>query len=377
MQTLTHKGEDLLRPNLPTAAGTPEAEAPAHVSPDQVRLGYRLFLDREAEEGVPEALAPRFATLGELRGYFLNLPEFRYKVAPKRTPALSGHEPAMEIEAVQTDEQLATLFAHIQATWQHLGETEPHWSVSTAKEFLKENIDENRARFYDSGAWDCERLFRSLARNGIDASPLKSCLEIGCGVGRVTGHLARRFESVIGYDISKAHLEIARAYFEGAGIGNVDLRHLTALDDLRRLPKVDVVFTTVVLQHNPPPIMAMMVDQLIRCLNPGGVAFFQIPTHYVGYRFALADYLATDGSAHVQMEMHVLPQREVFEIARRRGARPVEVLEDSYTGCRDGDLSSTFLIQKLVPEPRRPLHSEVLSLVRSRIAPKRKDEDEQ
>lgn len=358
MQTLTHKGEDLLRPNLQPTPGDPETETPpaeavaeappppAHVSPEEVRLAYRLFLDRDAEEAVPEALAPGFPTLAEMRRHFLDLPEFRYKVAPKRTPALSGHEPPMEIEAVRTEAELATLFAHIQATWQHLGETEPHWSVSTAAEYLRENIEENRAKFYRSGEGDCERLFRSLHRNGIDPTPLRSCLELGCGVGRVTSHLAGRFESVIGYDISKAHLEIARAHFEGVGIGNVELRHLTRFEDLRVLPRVDAVFTTIVLQHNPPPIMAMMVEELIRALNPGGVAFFQIPTYFLGYRFALADYLATDGAAHERMEMHALPQHAVFEIARRQGARPVEVIEDGYTGCLDGHLSSTFLIQK-------------------------------
>ncbi len=323
----------------------PVPEPPAHVSADDVRIGYRLFLDRDVEEEHVDTLATYFPTLSDLRRYFIELPEFRCQLAPKRTPALRGTEPPMHVEDVRDEAALAPLFEHIRQTWQRFGETEPHWSVSTAKEYLQENIAENRERFYEGGKWDSDRLFGALARNGIDATGLRTCLELGCGVGRVTLWLAGRFEHVIGYDISEAHLRIAGEEMEGRGAGNVEFRHLARPDDIRDWPKVDAAFTVVVLQHNPPPVIVRLIEGMIRALNPGGVAFFQVPTYRIGYRFDLAEYLAGEGTSQT-MEMHVLPQEVVFEIAHREGARVVEVIEDGYTLFRDGELSSTFLIQK-------------------------------
>ena len=218
--------------------------------------------------------------------------------------------------------------------------------MATAKKFLQEHIEENRLEFHQSGKWDADRFFGALDRHHIDPSRLKTCIELGCGVARVTPWLAKRFETVIGYDISSAHLRVARDYLDQNGIGNVRLEHLTKLDDLRSLPKVDAAFTVVVLQHNPPPVIKMMIEELIRALNPGGVALFQVPTYRVGYRFNLAEYLAQDALGNEVMEMHVLPQEVIFDVVEREGARLVEVIEDIYTICRDGELSETFVVQK-------------------------------
>jgi len=46
------------------------------------------------------------------------------------------------------------------------------------------------------------------------------------------------------------------------------------------------------------------------------------------------------------MEMHVLPQSKVFEIAQRSGARVLEVIDDTWTGLRVKEVSNTFVIQK-------------------------------
>jgi hypothetical protein len=46
------------------------------------------------------------------------------------------------------------------------------------------------------------------------------------------------------------------------------------------------------------------------------------------------------------MEMHVLPQSRVFEIAQRAGGRVLEVIDDTWTGLRVKEVSNTFVIQK-------------------------------
>lgn len=166
-----------------------------------------------------------------------------------------------------------------------------------------------------------------------------------CGVGRVTRWLAERFESVIGYDISRAHLQIAKNYLTEVGIQNVSLHHISKPREIRDFPKADFVYSVIVFQHNPPPIICLVIEQMIRALNSGGIAFFQLPTYRLDYRFSLRDYLAAEATRG-EMEMHVLPQSKIFDIVRKENGKLTEVLEDRWTGLRSGERSNTFVIQK-------------------------------
>ena len=73
------------------------------------------------------------------------------------------------------------------------------------------------------------------------------------------------------------------------------------------LEQADLVYSVIVLQHNPPPVIHMLVRAFLKALNPGGVAYFQVPTYRVGYRFSPGEYLENEGKTHAMMEMHVIP----------------------------------------------------------------------
>jgi SAM-dependent methyltransferase len=314
--------------------------------PTPVIWAYRLFLDREPENNqVVGNKAGRLTTSQELRREFMQSEEFRQKNPWLNQPALAGDEPGMVIEDVHSKADLQTLFQHTQDVWQHLGETEPHWSVLSSKSFLQENIHRSKEAFFDSGQYDLARLFHALERNGIDSSSFKSCLEYGCGLGRVTRWLATRFEAVVGCDISRSHLQGAESYLAGKGVRNVTLQHIQQISDLANLPKVDVIFSFIVLQHNPPPVISLIIRAFIRALRPGGVALFQVPTYRFGYRFVLQEYLSQDDTRR-EMEMHVLAQKQIFEIIEQEGGRSIQVLEDVFAGCGAKEVSNTFLVQK-------------------------------
>lgn len=312
-----------------------------------VRWAYRLLLDRDPQKG--KELAEKLRqnpSAPEIRRELLMSDEFKWKNPELTGPTLSGNEPPMEIERVDSDETMRALFDRIQQSWTHMGETEPHWSVLPAEEFKQSNIGDSEEAFYEKGRRDTEWLFRTLARCGIEADRLRSCLEYGCGVARVTRWLAERFETVHGFDISKAHLEIARRHLESNDIGNVTLHHVRSASDLAALPRVDLVYSIIVLQHNPPPIICAVIRSFLRALNPGGVAVFQVPTYREGYRFSVEKYLSTEASKD-SGEMHVFPQREIFGIVRQEGATPVEVLEDDWTGAGyRKEISNTFVIRR-------------------------------
>jgi SAM-dependent methyltransferase len=312
---------------------------------ETVIWAYRLMLDREPK-GTEIEDRQRFPDTGALRRELVQSEEFRQKNGSLFWPSFSGDEPAMAVQLGTTEAEREALFAHVQATWEHLGKTEPHWSVLTAEQFKQARISGSEEAFYRTGAANVQTLWRTLERNGVDPKILDVCLEYGCGLGRVTRWLAERFSAVYGYDISRAHLDGAADYLARQGVGNVELRHISGPADLDRLARADLVYSVIVLQHNPPPVIEAIVTALLNALNAGGVACFQVPTYQRGYRFVSGEYLMQRAGC-CDMEMHVLPQSRVFELADACGARVLEVFEDKWTGITDGGRSNTFLLRKI------------------------------
>ena len=85
---------------------------------------------------------------------------------------------------------------------------------------------------------------------------------------------------------------------------------------------------------------------LLDAVNPGGVAYFQIPTWKAEYRFGLDDYIKRQLKKS-KMEMHVLPQHVIFDEAHKAGFKVLEVLEDYRTGPHIHERSNTFVVQRV------------------------------
>ncbi len=315
--------------------------------PEAVFWAYRLILGREpSEEEVQAHLG--HAQLSELRQAFLGSPEFRQRERYLCGPSLTGFEPALPIEDTVDDGTLEKLLELTQASWERLGEQEPHWSVLSAERFKQANLDEHRGQFYDSGQHSAEQFLNSLRRNGCLPERLSDqrIIEYGCGVGRVTHALAQRFGEVYAYDISAPHLELARQLAASLGLDNIRFARVKRPRDILQLPQADAVYTTIVLQHNPPPVIRFILEALLNALAPGGVACFQLLTYQQGYAFSAEAYLRAAAGRESGVEMHVLPQKRVFELIAQSGCRVLETLDDALANYRGGDLSNTFLVQK-------------------------------
>ena len=313
------------------------------IASEVVRWAYRLFLDREPEnEAVVEEKVKACPSTLELRRTFMYSEEFRSKNAV--SPTMSGHEPPISIDFSLSDKEFEKLFAHVQSSWTSLGLNDPYFSVLTQGEFEKESMSKKRIdEFYESGKKEVGRMFKTLARNSIDHTSFQKCMDFGCGAGRISRWLSREFRTIYAYDVSKNYLKMAQKYLENQKISNVHFRQVTSVDDLKAFPDVDLIYSVIVLQHNPPPIIHRVITEFMKALNPGGVAFFQVPTYKDGYRFRLKKYLRNESSKDA-MEMHVLPQNAIFEIVREENGRILEVLEDFNTSW---GLSNTFLVQKM------------------------------
>ena len=308
---------------------------------EEVVWAYRIMLGREPESETAIHNALSHKTREHLLQTIMKSVEFRawHASQPGRQPL---DRPKLDIEWEAGEATLPQLLEHVSSTWSSLGAERPHWSVLTMDQFLPENIDGSEDAFYGSGKGDFDRMIATLER--LDRSPdeFQTLFEYGCGLGRTTLHLASRFASVVACDISSRHLELARAKAQQCGVANVLFRE-ARLPDFGMLEPVDLWFCQIVLQHNSPPIIAMILGRAMQVLKPGGVAYFQVPTYSPGYRFRVAEYLAHLPSSG--MEMHVLPQRVIFEIALRAGCVPLEVSEDDATGSPLW-LSNTFVFAK-------------------------------
>ena len=199
--------------------------------------------------------------------------------------------------------------------------------------------------FYATGAYDAGYLDGFLERNSVRLPEQAVVAEFGCGVGRVTRWLARKYARVLAFDVSAPHLRAARERMAAEGLSNVEFVHVVGLKDLARLKDFDLFFSFIVLQHNPPPIMADILGQACRGLNPGGVAFFQAPTYGKGYSFNIDAYLDQEYKRS-DMEMHFLPQQEIFRILGANDLDMIEVRQDHCIGNFDRWISNTFLAKK-------------------------------
>jgi 2-polyprenyl-3-methyl-5-hydroxy-6-metoxy-1,4-benzoquinol methylase len=224
--------------------------------------------------------------------------------------------------------QLKSLFKRIQGQWTRLGENDPHWSVITEDRFRSSTIKENIREFNESGRGTANLLKVFANRSGVDISR-GACLELGCGVGRITRFLAEQFDTVTAIDISKGNLRACKAYLSESSIENVETLLLAEPGQIREIEEFDVFVSFIVLQHNPPPVQRFLLQQILSKIRRGGVCLFQTPTHIRGYRFAIDDYL---GSPDQTMEMHCLPMSEVLSILQMNGFRILEVLQDSWAG---------------------------------------------
>jgi SAM-dependent methyltransferase len=308
------------------------------VDSDLVKACYRVILGREPEsEGVLREMGARLATVDDLLGEFLASEEFRSRL-PHRYPnefhAENARNDQSLSEATRIDVDVSpwqqnALFDRLRRQWQKLGREEPFWSVLTDDKYRASQLDRDiRADFYETHRAGARHVDAFCARNHVRV-PGGICVELGCGVGRVTVHLAKRFERVVAIDISEGHLQQCRNIAEDLGIENIEYVLLRSPDELQNIGDYDFFYSMLTLQHNPPPIQKYQLELILSKLRHGGAFLFQAQTSYPQYRFSVEEYLSSPVGT---MDMHNLPMREIFSIFERLGLRAREVATNPYTG---------------------------------------------
>jgi SAM-dependent methyltransferase len=314
------------------------------VAENEVAAAYRMLLGREPS--VDEArLWLAVESVGEIRRIFMESDEFRAMIPNGKDGPTRDRFPLdvapIAVEWSTTPHLQDALLSYVTHTWTNLGESEPHWSVLSSDQFKSANIEKHKAEFYASGAVDAGRITAILNRNGAMPADFPHMVEYGCGVGRVTPHLAAIFDDVLGIDISSSHLSLARETLAQSQHTNTKLV-LARAPDFGMHEPIDLWFSRIVLQHNTPPIMALVLRRMFSRLVKGGIAIFQVPTYVKGYSFDVAAYLAAPKLNTI--EVHCLPQAVVFQLAEEGGCIPLEVREDD--DMEYPWLSNTFVFRK-------------------------------
>jgi len=286
-----------------------------------VRDVYRILLGREPEsEAVIDQQIAGFADLSALRKAVLQSPEFRdaATLEPGFSEVVSAGywNPGSPIEYTVTADVEKRMSDRIAKEWGKLGEVDPYWSVLSHEDFRAERLDDAViASFRQTGAASAD-LIDAHAKRADRPTPGGVCLELGCGVGRITRRLAERFDQVIAVDISAGNLELCRRYMEEEGVTNVRTVLISDVKELSSLPQFDYFFSVIVLQHNPPPVQHRMLRILFEKLRPGGACLFQTAADWPGYSFDAKAYLSTEPAG---IEVHALPMPVVLRLMQEAG----------------------------------------------------------
>lgn len=226
--------------------------------------------------------------------------------------------------------------------WSKLGETDAHWSVITRDDFRRAVFGEQaEAAFYETGRHDYISLSRTFERAGESLERVETVFELGCGTGRVTEAFASQKHRVLAVDVSASHLALAAERMEKIGTNNVELMKMERIEDFEIKDSFDLVYSVIVLQHNPPPVAYEILKRLLNLVKVGGYIFFQIPTYIFGYSFSEKNY---DPQLE-QMEMHCIPMTLILRLLSKHDFDLLEILEDDRHGS-DNIVSHTFLAQR-------------------------------
>ena len=153
------------------------------------------------------------------------------------------------------------------ADWEQLAK-DPLWAVLTRRR------DWSVEEFFATGEGEASALFAIADRLDRPVQRTRA-MDFGCGVGRLTRQLAKRFPECWGIDISRQMLDLAAKYSPECHF------HLSRNRDLRDFPNnhFDLIYSALVLQHQPDANTILnYICEFVRVLNPGGLLAFQLPS---------------------------------------------------------------------------------------------------
>lgn len=239
--------------------------------------------------------------------------------------------------------------------WDELASMDPLFFVLTAE--AKQNGQWDVQEFFATGEHEIARIMSFTEKYHRPAARNKA-LDFGCGVGRLTRALSRRFAHCWGLDGSEKMVRLAKHL-------NNDLANSEFLvnqsDKLPMFPShtFDMICSELVLQHLPNrDLIRSYILEFVRILGRNGLLVFQVPSrlplrHRLQPRRRLYNLLRSLGLDEnilyrkirvTPMSMTNLPEPEVLSALNCAGARVLDVTSENLAG--DGIESRTYYVTK-------------------------------
>ncbi len=175
------------------------------------------------------------------------------------------------------------------AKWEQFAHEDPYSYILTS---LK---GADAGEFWKSGERTIQEEFFPLLE-AHDVRPLLA-LELGCGVGRLVIPMARRFQEVVGVDISRLMIERATSFARDSGIANVSYSAISGpVDFLRQAgnhaDRCDFIYSLLVFQHIPDfPVIEGYLHVIRHLLRKQGFAYLQFDTRPKTFAYRLKTQL--------------------------------------------------------------------------------------
>lgn len=234
--------------------------------------------------------------------------------------------------------------------WKKWGETDPLFGVAAWQGKNKKGENPwTDDEFYKLGESDWKDFRRHWEMYGVNK---ESCLEIGCGTGRITAQLATYFNEVHALDISEDMIEYAKKYINIPSVvfhvsGGVEV----PLGDA----SVASVFSTHVFQHFDSLLVANeYFKEIARVLKPDGSLMIHLPIHRwpampkVFTMLYLIRKQAGDLNAHVK---RILMKYGMIQPIMRGLSYPIEFFYEKLPEYGFDDIEISTFVTKTNKDP--------------------------
>jgi len=203
--------------------------------------------------------------------------------------------------------------------WDERARRNAKWFINTVRH------DQSDAEFDETGRPEVESqiLADPVLMQGRDPQALR-ILEIGCGIGRMTRHLAEAFGEVYATDVSAEMVKRAQGRLRR--YPNVRFYETNGCD-FAELPSdyFDLAFSAYVFQHVPDrEVIRSNIRDVYRLLKPGGIFKFQTS----GITAATYEAAPKDTWSGAPF-----PESEIRRVAREIGAGLISVIGSGTQYC--------------------------------------------
>ena len=203
---------------------------------------------------------------------------------------------------------------------------------------------------------DYENRYRAAIRDAETlAGPIRSVLDVGCGIGNFVAFAEAQGMTAYGVDVDGGAVAAARAR-------GLQVRQSADLDELVADRSVDAVTLWDVIEHlyDPEPV----VRQVLRKLKPGGTVLLETPDAAFPVRHvALSAYAASGGKLNMTRRLYYWEHKIYFteaglrSILGRAGCEVVSVRHETSPRAkmqaiftRDADKSpASWLVARIWP----------------------------